>query len=187
MSFGLQQRYNVFNILVDVFRKALSGESYSHLSNFHLIITALAINFVHHSVVAKDLLHKKSRMGAAFSMDGFAMGVAYLLSVLDQGSAFDSMHWWSGVRRHFIAHRETVERQRSSALSSGDSKLAETLSLTLSRLREHQQEHELLYLTVSSARGFFRTTERDDSGAGDRESSKAGDKDSVKSGESELS
>jgi hypothetical protein len=53
-----------------------------------------------------------------------------------------------------------VERQRNSALASGDTKLAETLALTLTRLREQQQEHELLYLTVSSARGFFRNTER---------------------------
>ncbi|KAA0192452.1 hypothetical protein HAZT_HAZT003737 [Hyalella azteca] len=177
-----QKETDFFKILVDVFRKALSTESYRHLKNFHLIIAALAVNFVHHSVTAKDLLNKRSKTGAAFCMDGFAMGIAYLLSVLDQGTAFDAMHWWSGVRRHFISQREKVERQRNSALASGDTKLAETLALTLTRLREQQQEHELLYLTVSSARGFFRNTERhEEEDPSGHDGSTTDEKDSVKS------
>lgn len=83
------------------------------------------------------------------------MGIAYLLKVLDQNSAFDSLHWWSGVRRKYISEREKVEQQRQSG-SGGDDKLQQTLALTLSRLQQYQQEFELLYLSVSSARVFFR-------------------------------
>ena len=35
-------------------------------------------------------------------------GIAYLLKVLGQNAAFDSLHWWSGVRRRYIKEREKV-------------------------------------------------------------------------------
>ena len=36
------------------------------------------------------------------------VGVAYLLSVLGQDSAFDSLHWWAGVRRYYALQLEQV-------------------------------------------------------------------------------
>ncbi|KAG7168658.1 WASH complex subunit 4-like [Homarus americanus] len=75
--------------------------------------------------------------------------------VLDQNSAFDSLHWWSGVRRKYIKEREKVEQQRQGG-GGADDKLQQTLALTLTRLLQYQQEFELLYLSVSSARVFFR-------------------------------
>ncbi|XP_045597195.1 WASH complex subunit 4 [Procambarus clarkii] len=144
-----------FKLLVDVFAPALRDNKNSHLKNFYLIIPPMTINFIEHSLVAKDNMSKKNKTGAAFTDDGFAMGLAYMLKVLNQNSAFDSLHWWSGVRRQFIKEREKVEQQRQSG-NGVDDKLQQTLALTLSRLQQYQQEFELLYLSVSSARVFFR-------------------------------
>lgn len=152
---NFHQDTDYFKLLVDVFAPALRDNKNGHLKNFYLIIPPLTVNFVEHSITAKDNMNKKNKSGAAFTDDGFAMGLAYALKVLEQNSAFDSLHWWSGVRRKFIKEREKVEQQRQSG-SGADDKLQQTLALTLSRLQQYQQEFELLYLSVSSARVFFR-------------------------------
>ncbi|MPC23700.1 WASH complex subunit 7 [Portunus trituberculatus] len=171
---NFHQDTDYFKLLVDVFAPALQDKKNSHLKNFYLIIPPMTINFVESSLTAKDNMNKKNKSRAAFTDDGFAMGVAYLLKVLDQNAAFDSLHWWSGVRRRFIKEREKgfstwnmsvprdmqeevmrVEQQRQ-LCSSGDDKLQQTLALTMSRLQQYQQEFELMYLSLSSARVFFR-------------------------------
>ena len=100
-------------------------------------------------------MKKKAKVEFAFTDDGFAMGLAYILRVLDQTAGCDALHWWSGVRRKFISEREAVERQRGGS-TAADAKLLQTLSLTLARLQQMQKEFELLYLNVNSARVFFK-------------------------------
>lgn len=46
-----------------------------HLRNFHIIVPPLAINFVEHSITCKEKMSKKNKVGAAFTDDGFAMGI----------------------------------------------------------------------------------------------------------------
>ncbi|CAL4067501.1 unnamed protein product, partial [Meganyctiphanes norvegica] len=169
---SFMQDTDYFKLLVEVFSSPMREAKNSHLRNFYLIVPPLTFNFIEHSIAAKDNINKKNNKSAAFTDDGFAMGVAYLLKVLDQNSAFDSLHWWSGVRRHYIAEREKVEKQRQSG-TLGDDKLQQTLALTLSRLQQYQQEFELLYLSVRSAQVFFRgdwSKENNDTASSDTQS-----------------
>ena len=53
----------------------------------------------HHVLLqAKDQMMKKNKTGALFTDDGFAMGVAFILALLDQGTEFDSLHWFDSVK-----------------------------------------------------------------------------------------
>ena len=54
---------------------------------------------------AKDKMNKKNKQGAAFTDDGFAMGIAYILKLVDQYHAFDSLHWFESVRMKYEADR----------------------------------------------------------------------------------
>ena len=54
---------------------------------------------------AKDKMNKKNKQGAAFTDDGFAMGIAYILKLVDQYHAFDSLHWFESVRTKYEADR----------------------------------------------------------------------------------
>ena len=54
---------------------------------------------------AKDKMNKKNKQGAAFTDDGFVMGIAYILKLVDQYHAFDSLHWFESARTKYEADR----------------------------------------------------------------------------------
>jgi hypothetical protein len=72
-------------------------------------------------------MYKPNRRGveAYYSDDGFAMGVAYILAILDQGSKFDSLHWFESVDSKLrgdeamLADRQTRARAERSRRDAG--------------------------------------------------------------------
>ena len=73
-----------FRLLVQVFSGQLSEAKQTHLRNFYLIIPPLTVNYTEHITAAKEKMFKKNIDGAAFTEDGFAIGLAYCLTLLDQ-------------------------------------------------------------------------------------------------------
>lgn len=157
-----------FRLLVDVFSPVFRDPKNIHLRNFYIILPPLTLNFVEHSIACKERMSRKNKVGAAFTDDGFAMGVAYILKLLDQYHEFDSLHWFQSVREKYNKDREQVQKQKETS-SGRDEKLQQTMVLTIKRLEVYQQEFELLYYTLSSARIFFRA----DKTASDNQKNKA--------------
>lgn len=142
-----------FELLVQVFCNQLNDEKQSHLKNFYLILPPLTVNYIEHITAAKDKMNKKNVEGASFTDDGFAMGVAYCLTVLDQWRVHDSLHWFESVSDHLTGERARVEAQRG---AEKDDKLQQTLTLTLKRLDTSIKQFQLLYFSCASARIFFQ-------------------------------
>ena len=103
-------------------------------------------------LAAKDRLQKKQRE-AYFSDDGFAMGLAYLLKLLQQNDAFESLYWWDTALNKYAAEK----RQLQEGAGGGKGKGEDANSLALKRIRSYELEYELLECAFCSARIFFRS------------------------------
>ena len=74
----------------------------SPLSNFHMIVPALTVNFVETIRASKDRMVKTARgKEAYFTDDGFSLGVAYILAILRLTDQFKALHWFEHVHARF--------------------------------------------------------------------------------------
>ncbi|KAF0700829.1 Aste57867_8680 [Aphanomyces stellatus] len=172
LSRNFSENNDYFHVLVQVFQQVVSSQK--HLQLFHQIVPALTINFIETSVQAKDLMYKNTRRRESyFTDDGFAIGVAYLLAILNQEEAFDSLHWFEEVERKFEAdevdyNQKQAERDaRKKAMAEKnkaettaelieDEEEVHTLQLTAKRIELHRREFDLLNWSLNGARIFFK-------------------------------
>eukprot|EP01117_Protostelium_nocturnum_P006288 TRINITY_DN2269_c0_g1_i2.p1 TRINITY_DN2269_c0_g1~~TRINITY_DN2269_c0_g1_i2.p1 ORF type:complete len:1054 (+),score=430.50 TRINITY_DN2269_c0_g1_i2:224-3385(+) len=140
-----------FQMLVTVFAEEFRSEENSHLKNFHAIIPPLAINFVDHILSGKDKLSKKKN-GGFFTDDGFAIGVAYILKLLDQVKQFESLHWFETVSEHYDAEMKTLQQQ----MSKQKKEEQQASLLTHRKIKGFQTEFELFHYSLSGASIFFK-------------------------------
>lgn len=142
-----------FKLLVDVFSTAFRDckKSY-HLQQFYAIVPPLTLSFVDNAVSNKEKLFKKDKTGAAFTDDGFAMGLAYINALLNQSNELDGLEWFETVN-NFINEQKS---QTESKADYEDEKLQQTRALTLKRLSDRRDEFRLLYYSLSGARIFFK-------------------------------
>ncbi|CAK1601098.1 unnamed protein product [Parnassius mnemosyne] len=141
-----------FKLLVDVFAPVFRNPKNVHLKNFFIIVPPLTLNFVEHMILSKDKMSKKNKAGAAFTDDGFAVGVAYILKLLDQDKNFESLHWFSSVWNHIKEEREIINEQKN----QGSLQLQQALALSEKKIKTLEEEFKLLYYSLTSARIFFR-------------------------------
>ncbi|KRT79891.1 hypothetical protein AMK59_7525 [Oryctes borbonicus] len=153
---NFEEATEYFKLLVNVFAPVFRDPRNLHLRNFYIIVPPLTINFIEHSLTCKERLNKKNREGAAFTDDGFAMGLAYIIELLEQSSQLNSLRWFESVKAKILQERMKLKTQRSNA-SKDDEKLQQTLSLTEKRVNTLDNEFQLLYYNISSARIFFQS------------------------------
>lgn len=157
----------MFQLLIEAFTPFFRDPKNMHLRNFYLVVPALTINFVEYIINAKDKIHKRDKQGVLFVDDGLAIGLAYLLRLLNQTSEFNSLHWFKSVKEHFINEKSKIIAQRTNHIagatgaggnagSPNDDKLQQTLTLSEKRINAHQMEFNLLYYNIQSSKIFFR-------------------------------
>lgn len=100
-----------FQVLVSVFSAELKGEGNAHLKDFYLILPALTMSAAENMLAAKEKLNRRGKESqtATFTDDGFALGIAYLLSVLGQHDAFDALQWFASTKQYFDDEEKRAE------------------------------------------------------------------------------
>jgi len=145
-----------FKMLVSVFAGEFRNPNNVHLKNFYMIVPPLTLNYIEHLMLAKDKLFKKSKNlgndSLTFTDDGFAIGVAYILKLLDQNKDLDSLHWFESVHKRFEDEKKNVESTNSKR-SKDDQ---QTTLLTIKKLKSQQMEFELFKYSFFGARIFFK-------------------------------
>lgn len=147
-------------------RKDKKEDGATHLRNFFLIVPALTINFVDNLRTSKDRMEKTVKgMEAFFSDDGFAMGIAYILAILRQDKAFESLHWWDAVARFHNAELAKCQAEMAGlGKTKADADRREELEFKRRRVLADRREFDSLFFAYRGARTFFRPQEegRDD-------------------------
>lgn len=116
-----------FSILAEVFRSEFSKDSNLHCKAFHFIVPPLTLSFAESMVAAKDRLFKtsaSSKTGATmsaegFSEDGFALGLAFILRLLDLNKEFDSLHWFEAAYAHYLQEEDSCVRRLGGVVGGG--------------------------------------------------------------------
>lgn len=125
---------------------------------------ALTLNYIECIVMAKDKMNKKTKQqGTWFTDDGFAMGLAYVLKLLNQKTEFSSLHWFKAVRQKLNSELEQLGKAsednfngNESTNKTYDAKLQQTIALSERRINIILQEFDLLYCSLNSAKNFYQ-------------------------------
>jgi WASH complex subunit 7 len=78
-----EEATDYLRILVKNFEGVFDNEECTHLRLFYLMLPALTLNYIEHIQKAKDKIQKKNNKDAFISDDGFPLGMAYLLKILN--------------------------------------------------------------------------------------------------------
>ena len=147
-----------FKMLVDVFATAFRDKRNAHLQLFYAIIPALTLSYIEHIMVLKDKAIKQNK-NASFSDDGFPLGIAYILKLLDQDAQFDTLHWFQSMKQHAAKQKEEAQNNTKKTsfwnTKSNPQNTKQTLKLTLQMIERQFKEYQLLETTVHSARILF--------------------------------
>jgi len=152
-----------FKKLVHVFEKMLNVEAQEHLGNFWVAVPPLCLNYVNYITGMKERLSSSGKPGGkptCYTDDGFAIGLAFTLRVLNQWDKFDSLHWFNSGRKngsvaqHFKLDAQLLEKRYQD--KSERNKLSrEEFEHRMKLNRRSTLEMELLGFSISSARVFF--------------------------------
>ncbi|XP_027195780.2 strumpellin and WASH-interacting protein [Dermatophagoides pteronyssinus] len=169
-----------FKLLVEVFAPTFRNKKHVHLKNFYVILPATTLNYVEHIILCKEKLARKNKQeGAAFTDDGFAMGIIYILKLLDQLNDFDSLQWFASVDDYvrqsmpkleteessttttttsIINRLQTQQSSSSASTSTSNDNVEQTRSLTIKRIEMFHREFQLLKFNMTSCRILFKST-----------------------------
>lgn len=151
-------------LLVEAFSTFFRNDKNPHLKLFYLIVPAITLNYIEYIIAAKENMNKKTKeLGTCFTDDGFAMGLAYILRLLNQNTEFNSLSWFKAVHQKFSSELDQLAKLREEYSSgnntsnmSYDAKLQQTLALSEKRINVILYEFDLLYCNLNSAKIFFQ-------------------------------
>lgn len=151
LSHHFAEGTDYFRMFVQVFQSEFRSGQNSHLKNFYMIVPALTLSFVEHMLIQKEKIGKKGKSEGIFTDDGFVVGIAYCLKLLDQNKEFDSLHWFESVLKKFQAESKdaTASKDRDKDLK------VSTAQLTINKIQSLHSEFLLLNLNLTGASVFF--------------------------------
>jgi WASH complex subunit 7 len=111
-----------------------------------MIVPPLTINYIEYMLASKvylwgrgaeawqdRLIKSKRGTEGCFVDDGFAIGIAYIVKVLDQNKSFDSLHWFESVAMKLSQEKDKLDKQRAEKKRASDEEV-QTMQLMVTKL-----------------------------------------------------
>uniref|UniRef100_A0A7S3NG75 Uncharacterized protein n=1 Tax=Euplotes harpa TaxID=151035 RepID=A0A7S3NG75_9SPIT len=127
------------------------GEENKHMRQFYMIIPPLTINFIENLQKAKEKVWKKRQIGTYISDDGFAVGLAYILRILEQEKKFGSLNWFESIEEYLRNEEDNILQTRQMVEDANVER-----EINLRKIRAYGEEYTLLYYSFSAAQIFFK-------------------------------
>lgn len=134
---------------LQAFTEIIRDPKNNHLKYFFISVPSLTLLFIDAIVRSKENKHKNSSVKDryAFTDDGFAMGLAYILIILNQVEMFTDLDWFASVRTKYESELDEInEKLKSLTTSYEDDKLKQTLLLTVKRINTFKDVSRKLLL-----------------------------------------
>lgn len=116
-------------------------------------------NYIDYRVKEKLKVHKKDTSNFSVFEDGFAIGLIYILCMLNQLGDFHELGWCQSTAKQLNAERSKVTgivKSQKVTAEHVDEKLLQTVAITERHVNAYEHEYNLLYATLSSAEIFFQ-------------------------------
>lgn len=93
--------------MLKAFSKIRTKESTKYLKLFFISIPVLSLNYVEYVARGKEQINKKISSKAFIYDDGFVMGIAYFLTLLEQNEHYRTMHWDDSFKTYLAEAKKT--------------------------------------------------------------------------------
>jgi len=166
------------NVFRGVIQKSQSDNSF--MGSFFCIVPALCLCWMEASIQGKEMMHKKNiTRDGYYTDDGFAVGLAFSLSVLDQTKTYESLNWFKSIQSKYAADEEDLMEKKKAQQVKRNAKISaskqnawftsntedntqeEDAEMTIlhmmgKRLEGNRREMAMLFFSMHGARAFFK-------------------------------
>jgi len=88
----------VSQALAKRYKGKFTEDKFANLQYFYMLVPCLTMEYIQSLLVAKEKLLKKNYKGGYISDDGFIIGLAYLVEILNQTKQFEETLWFEEVK-----------------------------------------------------------------------------------------
>ncbi|KAL7551063.1 hypothetical protein ACHAWF_014264 [Thalassiosira exigua] len=165
---------------VNVFAGVTSQSDDSFMESFFCIVPALCLCWMESSIQGKETMHKKNlTRDGYYTDDGFAVGLAFILSVLGQIKSYESLNWFKSIQSKYAAEEEDWMEKKNAYEVKRNAKMAASkqslwfssgteepnqeeddemtiLTLMGKRLEGNRREMAMLFFSMHGAFSFFK-------------------------------
>uniref|UniRef100_A0A915MB29 WASH complex subunit 4 n=1 Tax=Meloidogyne javanica TaxID=6303 RepID=A0A915MB29_MELJA len=160
-------------LLTSMFAKEFRGNNkFAHLRDFFILIpTLMSVQIEYITKCRARLSNKMMSLNEdlavagsfneqfIFVEDGFSIGIAYVLTLLNQQFFFNSLNWFDSVFNKIHSEVIKCKNEQKLALKAKDESLARLLALKQSQLNEQLEEFKRLMYSLNSALTFLQANE----------------------------
>lgn len=162
-----------------IFKAALLDHEDSFMSGFHCMLPALCLSWMDASLQGKEMMHKKNiTRGGYYTDDGFAIGLAFILSVTDQQKMYDRLNWFKSIQSKYTADEEDLVAKKTAEEVKRDAKIAaakqsswfssgvddsqeesdelKNLKMMEKRIEGNKREMSMLFFSMNEATALFK-------------------------------